>query len=45
MKILGLKKVIVKIKTSLFNSRFTMSEELVNLKINVFKSKERRKIL
>ena len=33
MKILGLKKVIVKIKTSLFNSRFAMSEELVNLKI------------
>ena len=33
MKVLGLKKVIVKIKTSLFNSRFVMSEELVNLKI------------
>lgn len=42
MKIQGQKNLTVKIKISLFNSRLEMSEELVNLKIKVFKYKERR---
>ena len=45
MKILGLKKVIVKIKTSLFNSRFVMSEKLVNLKIKSSNPKRGEKYL